>query len=417
MIKKYIPDSAESSTKAVKPVAAGKKNADSKSASAKPPKMTSPTQKSPRPEFKPGAKTADSKTAGSKTTGSKTSGTRATGTRATGTKTTGTKTADTNTVGSKSSRSQKPSGAKTSAKPAVDATPVAEAPADEKLQKVLASAGLGSRREMERVIESGKVKVNDRIATLGDRVTSKDKIFVDGKRVLLRAEASRRRVILYNKPEGEICSRSDPEGRPTVYDNLPPLKGERWISVGRLDFNTSGLLLFTNDGELANKLMHPSSVIDREYLVRIQGEVDDEMKQHLLEGVLLDDGVARFTDIVDGAGEGKNRWFYCVVMEGRNREVRRLWESQGVKVSRLKRVRYANIFIPSHVRVGQWIDLTDREIQDLCMTAGFDSNNYTRIMQATRDEQAQMQRHDKKLRSASSPPKRVKTTLRKKPKE
>jgi 23S rRNA pseudouridine2605 synthase len=408
MIKKYIPDSAESSTKAVKPVAAGKRNADSKSASAKPPKMTSPTQKSPRSESRSAAKAVDSKTVGSKTYGpktsasktisSKTTGTTAAGDRATGDRAAGARAtaADTNTVGSKSNRSQKPSGAKTSAKPASDATPVVEAPLDEKLQKVLASAGLGSRREMERVIESGKVKVNDRIATLGDRVTSKDKIFVDGRRVLLRAEASRRRVILYNKPEGEICSRSDPEGRPTVYDNLPPLKGERWISVGRLDFNTSGLLLFTNDGELANKLMHPSSVIDREYLVRIQGEVDDEMKQHLLEGVLLDDGVARFTDIVDGAGEGKNRWFYCVVMEGRNRE--------------------ANIFIPSHVRVGQWIDLTDREIQDLCMTAGFDSTNYTRIMQASRDEQAQMQRHDKKLRSASSPPKRVKTTLRKKPK-
>jgi len=285
--------------------------------------------------------------------------------------------------------------------------------ADEKLQKVLARAGVGSRREMERAIEEGRVKVNDHVAKLGDRVTGKDKIFVDGHRVQLRDEASRRRVILYNKPEGEICSRSDPEGRPTVYDNLPPLKGERWISVGRLDFNTSGLLLFTNDGELANKLMHPSSVIDREYLVRIQGQVDDEMKQRLLEGVLLDDGVARFTDIVDGAGEGKNRWFYCVVMEGRNREVRRLWESQGVKVSRLKRVRYANIFIPSHARVGHWIELSEHEIRDLCKTAGFDSNNYTRIMRPSRTEQEQMERHDKKLRSASAPPKRVKQLQRK----
>lgn len=280
--------------------------------------------------------------------------------------------------------------------------------ADEKLQKVLARAGIGSRREMERAIEEGRVKVNDHIAKLGDRVTPKDKIFVDGHRIQVREEASRRRVILYNKPEGEICSRSDPEGRPTVYDNLPALRGERWISVGRLDFNTSGLLLFTNDGELANKLMHPSSVIDREYLVRIQGQVDDEMKQRLLEGVLLDDGVARFTDIVDGAGEGKNRWFYCVVMEGRNREVRRLWESQGVKVSRLKRVRYANIFIPSHVRVGHWIELAEHEIRDLCKTAGFDSGSYTRIMRPNREEQAQIERHDKKLRSASAPPKRVK---------
>ncbi len=301
---------------------------------------------------------------------------------------------------------------KRSDRPAPDAGQVQPAtlasPNDEKLQKVLARAGIGSRREMERAIEEGRVRVNDQTAKLGDRVTPKDKVFVDGHRIQVREEASRRRVILYNKPEGEICSRSDPEGRPTVYDNLPPLKGERWISVGRLDFNTSGLLLFTNDGELANKLMHPSSVIDREYLIRIQGQVDDEMKQRLREGVLLDDGVARFTDIVDGAGEGKNRWFYCVVMEGRNREVRRLWESQGVKVSRLKRVRYANIFIPSHVRVGHWIELAEHEIRDLCKTAGFDSNNYTKIMRPSREEAAQIERHDKKLRSASAPPKRVK---------
>ncbi|WP_407926919.1 23S rRNA pseudouridine(2605) synthase RluB [Cellvibrio polysaccharolyticus] len=273
---------------------------------------------------------------------------------------------------------------------------------DEKLQKVLARAGLGSRREMEREIEAGHVKVNDRIAKLGDRVTPDDKIFVNGQRVLQSTGVARRRVILYNKPEGEICSRSDPEGRRTVYDGLPALHGERWISVGRLDFNTSGLLLFTNDGELANKLMHPSSVIDREYLVRIQGQVDDEMKRNLLDGVLLDDGVARFTDIVDGAGEGRNRWFYCVVMEGRNREVRRLWESQGVKVSRLKRVRYANIFIPSHVRVGQWMELTEREISDLCMTAGFENEKHTRVMVPSREEKSQLQRHEKRLRSATN---------------
>jgi 23S rRNA pseudouridine2605 synthase len=288
-------------------------------------------------------------------------------------------------------------------------------PNDEKLQKVLARAGVGSRREMERSIEAGLVKVNDRIAKLGDRVTLQDKIFVNGQRIILRAEVTRRRVILYNKPEGEICSRSDPEGRPTVYGHLPPLAGERWISVGRLDFNTSGLLLFTNDGELANKLMHPSSVIDREYLVRIQGDVTEEMRANLLCGVQLDDGVARFTDIVDGAGESRNRWFYCVVMEGRNREVRRLWESQGVKVSRLKRVRYANIFIPSHVRVGQWLELSEKEIQDLCMTAGFDSSSYTRIMEPTRDEKIKQERHDKKLRSSTSSPKRVKSSASKRP--
>lgn len=288
-------------------------------------------------------------------------------------------------------------------------------PTDEKLQKVLARAGTGSRREMERAIEAGSVKVNDRVAKLGDRVSPGDKIFFNGHRVITRTEVARRRVILYNKPEGQICSRSDPDGRPTVYDHLPPLKGERWISVGRLDFNTSGLLLFTNDGELANKLMHPSSVIDREYLVRIQGNVDEEMKQHLLEGVVLEDGVARFTDIVDGAGEGRNRWFYCVVMEGRNREVRRLWESQGVKVSRLKRVRYANIFIPSHVRVGQWTELNDREIHDLCLTAGFDKGAIAKATTPpSREEKSQSERHEKRLRAANSAPKRPTVAPRKK---
>jgi 23S rRNA pseudouridine2605 synthase len=281
-------------------------------------------------------------------------------------------------------------------------------PSGEKLQKVLARTGIGSRREIEGVIEAGHIKINDRIAKLGDRVTPKDKIFVNGQRVLIAAEVTRRRVILYNKPEGEICSRSDPEGRPSVYDRLPSVKGERWISVGRLDFNTSGLLLFTNDGELANKLMHPSSVIDREYLVRVQGAVDDEMLRALREGVLLEDGVARFTDIVEGAGESRNRWFYCVVMEGRNREVRRLWESQGVKVSRLKRVRYGNIFIPSHVRVGQWLELTEKEIADLCLTAGFDSNKLTKIVEPSRNEKIARDRHEKKLRAANHSPKIIK---------
>lgn len=281
-------------------------------------------------------------------------------------------------------------------------TPPASAPeGDEKLQKVLARAGLGSRREMERAIAEGRVQVNGRVASLGDRVTAADKIDYAGKPVVTRAAKSRRRVILYNKPEGEICSRHDPEGRRTVYEALPRISGERWISVGRLDFNTSGLLLFTNDGDLANKLMHPSSVIDREYLVRIQGTVDEDMKQRLLDGVLLDDGVARFTDIVDGAGESRNRWFYCVVMEGRNREVRRLWESQGVKVSRLKRVRYGNIFIPSHVRVGQWLELGPREIADLCLTAGLEP---PRVPPPSRDEAKRLERHERKLRAGRAKP-------------
>ncbi|TLM76208.1 rRNA pseudouridine synthase [Microbulbifer harenosus] len=270
------------------------------------------------------------------------------------------------------------------------------APAGEKLQKVLARAGLGSRREMERAIEAGRVTVNGEVAGLGERVTDDDRVEFDGKRVA-GGDENRLRVILYNKPIGEICSRHDPEGRPTVYDRLPRLGSGRWISVGRLDFNTSGLLLFTNSGELANKLMHPSSVIDREYLVRIQGQVDDEMKKRLVKGVQLEDGEARFTDIVESGGEGSNRWFYCVVMEGRNREVRRLWESQGVRVSRLKRVRYGSVFIPSHVRVGQWIEMEPKEIDDLCITAGLPKLGQRPLTQA---EKENLQRQRRKLRKA-----------------
>ncbi len=274
-----------------------------------------------------------------------------------------------------------------------------DSPRGEKLQKVLARAGLGSRREMERVIEQGKVVVNGNVAQLGDRVEVTDRVEVNGRRVQqVKPEQRRIRVLLYNKPDGEICTRSDPEGRPTVYDRLPPIKGDRWISVGRLDFNTSGLLLFTNEGELATQLMHPSSNIDREYLVRVQGAVDNDMKQRLRDGVMLEDGVAKFTDIVDGAGEGsRNQWFYCVVMEGRNREVRRLWESQGVTVSRLKRVRYGNIFIPSHVRVGQWIELDNKEIKDLCLTAGTEAPESQPL---TRAQKEIRERHQRKLRSS-----------------
>ncbi|BBM00045.1 23S rRNA pseudouridine(2605) synthase RluB [Microbulbifer sp. GL-2] len=275
-------------------------------------------------------------------------------------------------------------------------------PAGEKLQKVLARSGLGSRREMERAIDAGRVTINGKVAELGERVTDHDHIEFDGRR-LPSTEENRCRVILYNKPVGEICSRHDPEGRPTVYDRLPRLKTGRWISVGRLDFNTSGLLLFTNSGELANKLMHPSSVIDREYLVRIQGEVDDEMKRRLVKGVLLDDGNARFTDIVESGGEGRNRWFYCVVMEGRNREVRRLWESQGVRVSRLKRVRYGSVFIPSHVRVGQWIEMEPREIDDLCVTAGLPKLGQRPL---TQGEKQTLERQRRKLRKSPVPAQR-----------
>lgn len=237
---------------------------------------------------------------------------------------------------------------------------------DEKLQKVLARAGQGSRREMENRIREGRVTVNGEVATLGDRVSIKDTIEVDGFPVKVTEAGAGRRVIIYNKPEGEVCTRKDPEGRPTVFDKLPKLRGERWIAVGRLDINTSGLLLFTTDGELANRLMHPSTEIDREYLVRVMGEVTEENLTNLRKGVTLDDGQAKFTDIVDGGGEGINRWFYVCLMEGRNREVRRLWESQGLKVNRLKRVRFGPVFLPSKAKVGRWVEMDDSEVNSLC---------------------------------------------------
>jgi 23S rRNA pseudouridine2605 synthase len=239
----------------------------------------------------------------------------------------------------------------------------------EKLQKVLARAGLGSRREMERWIEEGRITVNGKAATLGDRVDERARISVDG-RLLDAAPAVQTRCILYHKPPGEVCSRKDPEGRRSVFEHLPKLKSGRWISIGRLDFNTSGLLLFTTDGDLAHALMHPSSNIEREYMVRVMGKVEMEMLHRMVEGVMLEDGMARFTDITDAGGEGINHWFYVVLMEGRNREVRRLWESQGLTVSRLKRVRYGEVFIPSRVKQGQWTEMETAEIKSLYRMAG-----------------------------------------------
>jgi len=247
----------------------------------------------------------------------------------------------------------------------------------EKLQKVLARSGLGSRREMERWIEAGRITVDGRPAKLGDRVESRVRIAVDGKPLDI-APAEETRCILYHKPTGEVCTRNDPQGRRNVFQRLPKLKSGRWISIGRLDFNTSGLLLFTTDGELANGLMHPSSNIEREYMVRVMGTVDEAMQQRMKEGVMLDDGIARFTDIQDGGGDGINRWYYVVLMEGRNREVRRLWESQGLTVSRLKRVRYGDVFIPSRVKQGQWIELESKEVKSLYRMASLQGKKQRR---------------------------------------
>ena len=276
--------------------------------------------------------------------------------------------------------------------PRTQSTPSASATTDskepsrtgEKLQKVLARAGIGSRREMERWIEAGRVAVNGKTAKLGDRVDDRARLAVDG-RALETAPAQETRCILYHKPPGEVCSRSDPEGRRTVFGRLPSVKTGRWISIGRLDFNTSGLLLFTTDGELANALMHPSSNIEREYMVRVLGDVTQDMLQRMVEGVTLEDGVARFADIQDGGGDGVNRWYYVVLMEGRNREVRRLWESQGLTVSRLKRVRYGNVFIPSKVKQGHWVEMERGDIKSLYQIGGLTPKDMARTSAKDRE--------------------------------
>lgn len=241
---------------------------------------------------------------------------------------------------------------------------------DEKLQKVLARAGIGSRREMERWIEQGRVKVNDQVATTGDRVSETDKIKVDNKFIAQRRTQVTQRVIAYHKPVGEVCTRDDPEGRKTIFQNLPKLTSGRWISIGRLDLNTSGLLLLTTDGELANKLMHPSSEIEREYAVRILGEVSPEIIKELKTNVPLDDGDAHFVEVKAAGGQGANHWYHVVLKEGRNREVRRLWEYFGFAVSRLMRIRYGNITLERRVRLSKSEDLTEKEMFELYKSVG-----------------------------------------------
>ena len=236
----------------------------------------------------------------------------------------------------------------------------------EKLQKVLARMGLGSRRYMEEVIAAGRVSVNGRVATVGERIEPTDELRIDGRKLSYQAEEEvRRRVLVYYKPEGEICSRNDPEGRPTVFEQLPQLTNDRWVMVGRLDINSTGLLLFTNDGELANRLMHPSNEVEREYAVRVMGEVTNAVRTTLITGVELEDGPAKFESFKEIGGDGINRWYQVVVKEGRNREVRRLFESQELKVSRLLRTRYGSVILPRELRTGRWIELDKPEIDHL----------------------------------------------------
>ena len=243
----------------------------------------------------------------------------------------------------------------------------------ERLQKVLAQAGIGSRREMEEWIGNGRVTVNGTVATLGVRVSEGDRVQIDGRNVRLQLEAEQAlpRVLLYHKQEGEIVSRDDPDGRANVFDALPKLRGQKWIAIGRLDFNTSGLLIFTTSGELANRLMHPRFEVEREYAVRVQGEMTkDQMHQMIKDGIELDDGIVRFEQLSDEGGEGYNHWYRLVLKEGRNRVVRRTFEALGLPVSRLMRVRFGIINLPSRIKRGMMAELGEAEVRAILEWVG-----------------------------------------------
>lgn len=241
-----------------------------------------------------------------------------------------------------------------------------------KLHKVLAEAGLGSRRDMEDLIVAGRVSVNGEPAHIGQRILPTDQVRINGK--LLQRKVNKRppRVLIYHKPAGEIVSTNDPEGRPSVFERLPQMKAGKWLAVGRLDFNTEGLLLFTTSGDLANRLMHPRYGIEREYAVRTLGELEEGMRQKLLTGVELEDGPAQFSKIVDGGGEGANRWYRVTIGEGRNREVRRMFEAVGLTVSRLIRTRYGTLTLPSTLKRGRWDELDEHAVRQLMTASGLE---------------------------------------------
>src|SRR5471030_2443534 len=241
-----------------------------------------------------------------------------------------------------------------------------------KLHKVLAEAGLGSRRDMEDLIVAGRVSVNGEPAHIGQRILPSDAVRINGKLIQRRVSKKPPRVLVYHKPNGEIVSHNDPDGRPSVFDRLPTMKAGKWLAVGRLDFNTEGLLLFTTSGDLANRLMHPRYGIDREYAVRTLGELEQGMRQKLLAGVELEDGLANFSKIADGGGEGINKWYRVVIGEGRNREVRRMFEAIGLTVSRLIRTRYGAMTLPSNLRRGRWEELEENAVREMLSAYGVD---------------------------------------------
>jgi 23S rRNA pseudouridine2605 synthase len=274
----------------------------------------------------------------------------------------------------------------------------------EKLQKLLATVGLGSRRELEKWISAGRVSVNGSTAKLGDRAETDDRILVDGRPIKIVTDDSPR-VLMYSKPEGEVSTTTDPEGRTTVFDGLPRLSRGRWIAIGRLDINTSGLLLFTTHGELANRLMHPSYEVKREYMVRIHGEVNEAMIARLTEGVILEDGVAKFQTVKAQHARSNdehissNQWFRVILAEGRTREVRRLWESQGVEVNRLKRISYGPIELPSFVRRSEFIELDPKQVISLFRAVSLKPPKFSEknVLKDIRE------RKEKKLRARGNP--------------
>lgn len=257
-----------------------------------------------------------------------------------------------------------------SRKPKRELTAEDDAP---KLHKVLADAGLGSRRDMEELIVSGRVSVNGEPAHIGQRILPTDQVRINGKLIQRKVAKSLPKVLIYHKPAGEIVSRDDPEKRPSVFDGLPSLKNSKWLAVGRLDFNTEGLLLFTNSGDLANRLMHPRYNIEREYAVRTLGELEEGMRQKLLSGVDLGDGIGQFSRIADGGGEGVNKWYRVTIGEGRNREVRRMFESVGLTVSRLIRTRYGSVTLPQSLKRGRWEELDENTVRAMLRMLGMES--------------------------------------------
>lgn len=274
------------------------------------------------------------------------------------------------------------------------------APRSQKLQKVLAQAGLGSRRAMEELIKTGKVKVNGEPASLGQRVTPTDEIVVGRRNIKFQVTTRLPRVILYHKPEGEIVSRDDPQRRTSVFEKLPAIRSAKWLAIGRLDFNTCGLLIFTTSGELANRLLHPRFEVEREYAVRIFGTLSDEQLRQLKRGVKLSDGEAHFEVIEPQGGEGRNHWYRIVVREGRNRVVRRMFEALGMRVSRLMRVRFGIVSLPSALKRGAWNELKDPEIRKLLDWAGSTAAGPVEPAETARESRTSPPRHQGTRRSA-----------------